>query len=181
MEAVRTTKKEQDMVRTFCVSAFAAGMLIIAASGARAQQPTEAAAEAPVILSINGGVRDGTTYHLSRAELERLPRSAVRTATPWHDGVQLFEGVSLSDLMAHVGARGSVLKITALNAYLTEIPVTDAARHKPILAYLRNAAPMPVRDKGPLFIVYPYDSDPALRSEVFHSRSAWQVRAITIE
>jgi hypothetical protein len=34
---------------------------------------------------------------------------------------------------------------------------------------------MPVRDKGPLFIVYPYDSDTRLQSQTYYSRSAWQV------
>jgi hypothetical protein len=40
---------------------------------------------------------------------------------------------------------------------------------------------MPVSDKGPLFIIYAFDASQELKSELFYSRSAWQVRRITIE
>jgi hypothetical protein len=39
---------------------------------------------------------------------------------------------------------------------------------------------MPVRDKGPLFIVYPYDTDSDLRHRRFYSRSAWQVGRLVV-
>ena len=39
---------------------------------------------------------------------------------------------------------------------------------------------MPVRDKGPLFIIYPFDSSAELRSEPYYSRSAWQLRTIEV-
>jgi hypothetical protein len=40
---------------------------------------------------------------------------------------------------------------------------------------------MPVSDKGPFFIIYPFDSFEELKNELYYSRSAWQVRSITIE
>jgi len=40
---------------------------------------------------------------------------------------------------------------------------------------------MSVRDKGPLFVIYPFDSKAELKSEQYYSRAAWQVRSITIE
>jgi hypothetical protein len=40
---------------------------------------------------------------------------------------------------------------------------------------------MAVRDKGPLFIVYPFDSRSDLRSERYYSRSAWQLRALEVK
>ena len=39
---------------------------------------------------------------------------------------------------------------------------------------------MPVRDKGPFFIIYPYDSSAALRTEQYYARSAWQVASLTV-
>ena len=44
-----------------------------------------------------------------------------------------------------------------------------------------DGKPMSVRDKGPLFIVFPFDENPALRSELYYGRSAWQVKSITVE
>ncbi|RYH00603.1 oxidoreductase, partial [Salipiger sp. IMCC34102] len=39
---------------------------------------------------------------------------------------------------------------------------------------------MQVRDKGPLWIVYPYDDTPEYRSEVIYSRSIWQLDRIEV-
>jgi len=45
----------------------------------------------------------------------------------------------------------------------------------------RDGVDMPVSDKGPLFIVYPYDSEPELKSQLFYSRSAWQVAELIVK
>ena len=36
------------------------------------------------------------------------------------------------------------------------------------------------RDKGPLFVIYPFDTRPELRNAVYFSRCAWQLKAIDI-
>jgi hypothetical protein len=38
-----------------------------------------------------------------------------------------------------------------------------------------------VRTKGPLFIVYPFDSKAELQSSKFYARSAWQLKSMDIE
>ena len=40
---------------------------------------------------------------------------------------------------------------------------------------------MPVRDKGPLFIIYPFDANPELKSQTYYSRSVWQVAKIVVK
>jgi len=72
------------------------------------------------------------------------------------------------------------LRAVALNDYKIEIPAEDAAKHDMIVALLLDGKPMPVREKGPLFIVYPFDSSADLRSERYYSRSAWQLRTIEV-
>ena len=44
-----------------------------------------------------------------------------------------------------------------------------------------DGAYMTVRNKGPLFVIYPFDAVPALQTELYYSRAAWQVRSITIK
>lgn len=44
-----------------------------------------------------------------------------------------------------------------------------------------NDQPMPVREKGPLFLVYPFDSKAELQAATFYNRSAWQLRALQIK
>lgn len=134
-----------------------------------------------VILRIDGNVRGGKPVEFSRQDLEKLGLVEIRTKTPWHDGEQRFEGVSLDALMKSVGASGKNVQVVALNRYRTEIPMSDFERHKPILALKRDGQYMPIKDKGPLFVIYPFDSSPDLRVEGYYGRAAWQVRSMTVE
>ncbi len=153
----------------------------LAAGEVRAQATTASLPQtgAPV-LTVTGKLKSGAQIDLTMAELRALPRAQIKTTTPWHDGEQTFEGVPLAALLEHLGAQGKMLQVMALNKYKTEIPVSDVS-HAPILAYMRNGEPMSVRDKGPLFVIYPYDRNPELKSERYFSRSAWQVRSIAID
>ena len=76
---------------------------------------------------------------------------------------------------------GDKIVSIALNDYSVEIPIEDFAKYHAILALKRDGEYMSVRDKGPLFIVYPYDNDPELRSQKFYSRSAWQVNRLIVK
>jgi hypothetical protein len=49
-----------------------------------------------------------------------------------------------------------------------------------MIAFRMNGAPMSVRDKGPLWIVYPYDSDPRFQTEIIYSRSIWQLDRLEV-
>jgi len=102
------------------------------------------------------------------------------TTTPWYEGRVRFEGIRMTKLMASVGATGRNVTAVALNNYSTDIPIADFERYGTLLALKRNGAYMPVRDKGPLFIVYPYDSAPELKSPQFYTRSAWQVAKLIV-
>jgi hypothetical protein len=50
-----------------------------------------------------------------------------------------------------------------------------------MLALKRDGQYMPVSDKGPIFIIYPFDSDAALKAQVYYKRSAWQVARIEVK
>jgi hypothetical protein len=38
-----------------------------------------------------------------------------------------------------------------------------------------------MKNKGPLFVVYPYDSKKELQSVRYYQRSVWQLKALIIE
>ncbi|MGQ0711936.1 MAG: molybdopterin-dependent oxidoreductase [Rhodoferax sp.] len=135
-----------------------------------------------VVLTISGRVAQTNRSEgagLSMAMLEKLPQRTFRTRTPWYPEPVEFTGPLLRDVLALVGAQGNTLVAVALNDYKTEIPVQDAQQHDVVLARLMNGKPMPVRDKGPLFIVYPYDK--GLDAEVYYNRSAWQLKQLTVK
>ena len=137
-----------------------------------------------LILTVSGAIASTNRSHeavFERALLETLGSAKIKTTNPWSDGADEFEGVGLATLMKAVGATGSLVTAYALNDFTTKIPVSDFSRFHPILALKRNGEYMPVRDKGPLFIVYPYDSDPELRQQLYYNRSAWQIARLKIE
>jgi hypothetical protein len=112
--------------------------------------------------------------------LQALPVTQYETHTIWTEGVQSFQGVRLKDLFDRLDAKGAVIRVTALNDYSIDIPLNEASFQDAMIAYQRNGAPMPVRKKGPLWIVFPFDSDQRYRSEVYFSRSVWQLHKIEI-
>ena len=106
---------------------------------------------------------------------------SVETTTPWYEGKVKFDGVPLTKLMKLVEAKGDRVSVIALNDYATEIPMADFGKYDVILALKRDGEYMPVRDKGPLFIIYPFDSNPELKSQTYYARSAWQVARIEVK
>ena len=115
------------------------------------------------------------------ASLEKLGVVSFETTSPWYNGRTKFEGVPMNKLMEYVGAKGTNVNVIALNDYSTVIPLSDFKKYNAILALKVNGEYMRIRDKGPSFIVYPYDSLPELNNQIYYSRSAWQVSKMKIE
>ena len=137
-----------------------------------------------VLLTLSGNIENTNEEGKAVFDLESLEKLGMvsfQTTSPWYDGRTTFTGIPLQKLMDYVGAKGSVVKVTALNDYTTEIPLSDFKKYNVILALKINGEYMRVRDKGPLFVVYPYDSIPELNNQIYYSRSAWQVSRMNIE
>ncbi|WP_413205108.1 molybdopterin-dependent oxidoreductase [Rhodospirillum sp. A1_3_36] len=147
-------------------------VLSLPASQARANHKAE--------LTISGLIDPPNPRVLSIADLEALGLSKTVTSTPWHDGQHAFEGVSLQTLLTYVGAHGKTIIATALNDFRTEIPLADASKWPVIIAYKDNGTPMSIRDKGPFFVVYPFDLYKGLWQEAIFNRSIWQLKSLEI-
>lgn len=151
-----------------------------------AVRPAAAALERPtgrVVLTITGRIQHtnaGETAQFDMAMLARLPQHTITTRSPWYTSSHRFTGPLLRDVLRAVGARGSSVRALAMNDYQADIPLTDAQRYNVVLTRLIDNKPLPVREKGPLFIVYPYDSDETLRDERYYSRSAWQLLMLDV-
>jgi hypothetical protein len=135
------------------------------------------------ILEITGQIgvtnRPGAAV-FDREMLEALGMEKIVTTTPWHKGKVTFEGPSLAKILQSIKAGGSSVRVVALNDYAGTIPMDDFARHGVILAMKRDGKYMPIRDKGPLFVIYPYDSDAELKQQMYYARSVWQVKRIEV-
>lgn len=156
----------------------------LGAQGVSNPPPLPAPAADKVILRVTGLIGkappDGVLT-FTEAALNALPEHSFSTTAPWFKEKLTFSGPYLSDLLEAVGAKGNLLTIRALNDYKTQVPVSDATQHRPILARKINGKLITVRDKGPLFLIYPFDADPKLNTDVFFARSIWQIKSIHVE
>lgn len=136
-----------------------------------------------VVLIVSGQIAasnspEGAAFDLDM--LRALPQSSFVTKTIWTEGESTFTGVPLRALLDAVGATGKNLRAVALNDYAVDIPVADAVADGPLVAYSIDGRELPVRKRGPLWIVYPYDAKADYRSEVIYSRSIWQLKRIDV-
>lgn len=137
----------------------------------------------PVVLSVGGALRvtnKGGLAQFDMAMLEKLPQRSFLTQTPWYAKPRKFTGPLLRDVLAAVGANGQTIEARALNDYRVTIPVADVQRFDVIIARLMDDKPMSLRDKGPLFVIYPFDDHIELRSSVYYGRSAWQLKSLEL-
>lgn len=170
-------------LRRFRLVLWLLAAFLIPAAAASAEDARLASPQGKIILTIEGRIgvtnADGKAV-LDRDMLEEIGLATIETTTPWYDGVARFEGVPAERLLERVSAQGTEVVAVALNDYRTTIPLADFKEHGVILALKRNGEYLPISDKGPLFIVYPYDSDPSLHSQQYYARSAWQLARLIV-
>eukprot|EP01037_Dinobryon_pediforme_P014826 gene14826-14961_t len=138
----------------------------------------------PVLLTLSGAItahNSDADVVLDLAMLKALPVISFKTHTTWTPGENTFTGVPLKALLEYVGAKGKMLHAVALNDYAVDIPVSDAVVDGPIVAYEFNGQKMSIRDKGPLWIVYPFDSKGTYQTEQIYTRSIWQLSQIVVK
>ncbi len=136
-----------------------------------------------VVLTVSGAIAHTNGDGVARfdlAMLDALDNRTTRTETPWYDEAQDFSGPLGAAVLEAVGATGSTMTIRAINDYSAKVPVADFAESPVILATRRGGEVLTVRNKGPLFVIYPFDERPGLYNELYFSRSVWQAVAIEL-
>lgn len=165
--------------------------LLLWAAGGRLQAAETGAptplAEASVarlsVLALDGDGPDARVRwrrDFEHAELLALPQHSLVATTPWHGQAQRFTGPLLRDVLSAAGARGQRLTAVGLNDYRADIPLEDLQRWPVIVALQVDGAPVAVRDKGPLMVMYPFDDDRSLRRARYFARAVWQLRALEL-
>lgn len=138
----------------------------------------------PVILTVSGAIRNTNAdggADFDRAMLERIGISEMTTITPWTEGEITFGGVLARDLLSAVGAEGNEVRAIALNDYSSDIPFSDLVDGEVLLALTLDGEPMRVRDKGPIWIIYPAESPTELQNRETRRKMVWQLRELRIE
>ena len=142
-----------------------------------------AAPQGKALLEVAGAIERknvGDTAVFDLAMLSGLGTEQLRTVTAWTEGEQLFEGVPLKRVLDAVGAHGDRLRAVALNDYASTLALDDPAAAHAFLAFKRNGSPMRVRDKGPLWIVFPWSDHPELVTDKIRTWSVWQLKSLEV-
>lgn len=126
---------------------------------------------------LDGG--GGAAARFSAADLRALDWRDIVTHMIWTQGPQRFAGPTLASVLEAAGARGAWLDASALNDYRVLIPAADADLGV-IVAMERAGEPMGIRDKGPLWIVYPQTQAEAIVG-AHNERMIWQLREIVVK
>ena len=156
-----------------------AGLMPAAASAQTAlQKPT-----GPVILTVTGDIARTNApgkAEFDRAMLEGLGMKTVATSTSWTQGRHEFAGPLAHAILEAVGAKGDTLAFVAINEYKVQIPASDFAKYPAILALKMDGEYMTVRNKGPLWVIYPRDDYPELVGKAHDAKWIWQVKAVDV-
>lgn len=135
------------------------------------------------VLEISGAIGRANAPGKALFDLPLLETLGVRelvTTTPWTEGEQHFSGIDPRALLAAVDARGSELEAMALDGYRVVIPIADLERFPMLLATRRDGRPMPVRERGPLWLIYPWSTHPETAEQPYRGRAIWQLRTIVV-
>lgn len=113
--------------------------------------------------------------------LKALPQRSFTTHTPWYQQPVTFTGPLVRDVLNASKVSGVTITAMALDEYKSRIPLSDVNKFDVILAHSINGEPLNPKNKGPLFIVYPFDSKKELQSVLYYQRSVWQLKSLTVE
>lgn len=134
------------------------------------------------VLAVGGAIsvtNSGDMAEFDRAMLQSLDWQEIETHTSFTEGPQTFAGPTLASLLDALGVSDGTLRATAVNDYAIEIPVAHAAAHNVLLAMDHNGKPMRVRDKGPIWVVYPLSPEDAAK-QPFDNEMIWQLVRIDV-
>jgi hypothetical protein len=158
-------------------------LLGLCLSGPVASAGQMPAPEGPVVLTVTGAIANTNgkgRAAFDRAMLESLGLAELATSTPWTDGTPVFRGVPMARLLDAVGATGATVHAVALNSYAIDVEVEELRRYPVLLAMEQDGKPLRIRDRGPLWIVYPRDQHAELRGAAHDFKWIWQLKSLEV-
>ena len=140
-----------------------------------------AGAADPMLVVRNATVPDSAEITYTEAELLALPQVTIRTHTDFTDGAVTFVGPLARDAVSALPkGTATVAHLVAANDYAHDIPLSDFTDYSVILALSADGKRLSLRDKGPIWVMYPIDDHPELKDPVYNPRLVWQLTQIEL-
>lgn len=116
------------------------------------------------------------TIALSSEDIDALPQFTLITENEFVDGPTEFSGPLARDVMALLkNDAAETAKMTAANDYQIEIPRSDFENYDVVFATSMNGRRLSLRDKGPIWVIYPMSQHAELRDAIYNDRLIWQL------
>ena len=137
-----------------------------------------AQADLTVTATQSGNVN---SFVLSIDELKALPQSKIDTSNSFVSGTNSFTGPSFATILDALDI--SMVDegvFTAANDYQVTISISELIKYDAVLAMSMNGEMLSIRDKGPLWVIYPMDDHEELQDPRFNDRLIWQLVRIDL-
>lgn len=138
-------------------------------------QPVKA--EPQIVIFVGSSLDESV---VTDKQLRALPQVSITTDTPWTEVPTEYEGPTLWSVLNTIGVTASNLEMVALNDYSIRLNSDRITQEWPIIARLQNGKTMSVREKGPYWLMFPFDDYEELQTETFYALSIWQLSQIKV-
>lgn len=164
-------------MKRICRRGVLAGLALL---GAVRPLAAAAAADRPMLTVVDAA--SGRSVTFDRAGIDALEQHEIRTHTEFTPGLGVFRGPRAIDVLerAGVGAAEQV-RLVAANDYSVTVPVSDFRRYGVIMATEFDGKRLSLRDRGPLWMIYPLDDHPELRGAAIVDRLIWQLVRVEVK
>lgn len=155
---------------------------VVTVLGALTASLSEAEASGDAILVLrNATLPDEKAVTFAESDLLAMPQVTVRTGNDFVDGVVEFRGPLARDVIRRIErGQATIAHMVAANDYAVDIPISDFERYDVILALFANGRRLSLRDKGPIWVIYPMDDNPELDDPLYNTRLIWQLTTIEL-
>ena len=156
---------------------------IVKKASLKSGDPAPAPKGAAVLIVLGATRGGGKPLPFDLAGLEQLGTVTFRSRNIWYPKPVTYEGVLGSVLLDFVGVPPGKthLKLRALNEYVARIPIEDFRKWPVLFALKLDGGYMPVREKGPVWVVYPNHLHPELGEGLYQDRWVWQLKEMSFE
>ena len=112
---------------------------------------------------------------LTQDELLEMEQVVIRTENEFIDGVGEFSGPLARDVIALISRELETVLLTAINDYAVPVPVSDFMEYDVIFALTQDGEAFSIRDKGPIWVIYPMSENVELQDRIYNDRLIWQL------
>lgn len=126
------------------------------------------------------GIGCPLAFNLSDTALLSLPQQTFKTHHTWSKEADEFSGPLLQDVLNQVCPKASKLKLKAINDYQVDLDFDKIKQYEPVLALSMNGERLTIRNKGPIWIMIPFDKYTSVPERSLDEALVWQLSHIKI-